>query len=50
MKARVGFEQMTYRFVFKALIHCATLLGNNLGWEEIYEIILNCLDSAVYFD
>lgn len=36
--APVGFKFMTYRFVINALIHCAMLLRNNIGKENIFII------------
>lgn len=40
IKAPAGFELITYRFDINTLTHYATLLGNNLGKEKIYEIRL----------
>lgn len=39
IKARAIFENMDYRFGVNALSHCVTLLGNNIGKENIYKFI-----------
>lgn len=41
------FELMTYRLVDHTFIHCAMLIDNNFGVENIYKIILYFI---VYFD
>lgn len=46
IKTPAGFTNSRLTFVINALTHCATLLGNNFGRENIKLFILD----FVYFD